>query len=389
MNTIGQNFPTEMYCILYNLGFKEDPNLWEYINLSQYISSEVLEHFEEVKSEYSFYRFDKKCRKRSLGLYSFEIEGVIFYYFDLEYQTSCDKTPYHGFLVPKYNPEIAFKAIADLYEKYERNFTTVRDLSWDRIFLKKELKNFIKNDFDIFLKSKDFYKNELKLPWKRGYMFYGPPGNGKTLLIKILSHIYDLKTYDMKWAVNNGEIEIIEHINSSPFQRIYNYVYPGKSKPSIYYIEDIDKFTAAQGSADTPSIQLHSLVKALDGVVEIDEVIIIATTNEMNFLCDSLANRPGRFDVVEEIGLPDIECIKSFLEYYKFEVCGGNDFLIKSMLEDKFSMAYVEDFVKVAKTYYKKNKISIKEMEFIYKETKNHVKRFEDNFKNGKKGVGF
>jgi len=394
METIGRNLAKEMYHILYDLGFHEDPNLWEYIYISEYMYGRMLDHFEKVESKDAFLRFDKRYKKRSIGLFRYQIEHshMFLYYFDLEYQTSCEKNDYHGLLIPKEYSEAAFKTIADLHKKYGekgRSRDSIRDLSWNRIFLQSKLKNFLKNDFERFLESRDFYKKELRLPWKRGYMFYGPPGNGKTLLIKILADVYDLATYDMKWAVRDGEIEISSHKDTNPFQRIYNYVYPGKSKPTIYYIEDIDKFTAAQGSDDNPTVQLHSLVKALDGVVEIDEVIIIATTNEMNFLCDALANRPGRFDVVKEIGMPDVECIQLFLKYYNFEIAGGNECLAESMIKDKFTMAYVEDFIKVAKTYYKKNILSIEEMKFIYAETKSHVKSFEDKFKIDGGGVGF
>ena len=391
---IGDSLTSEMYPILHDLGFNEDPCLWEYIHIPEFMDSRMLERFEKVESKDSFFRFDKRYKKRLIGLFNYPIEQTtdMLYYFDLEYQTSCDRTDCHGLLIPKKHSEAGLKTIADLYKNYGgkgKSRDSVRDLSWNRIFLQTELKNFLKNDFEKFLESRDFYRNELRLPWKRGYMLYGPPGNGKTLLIKTLADVYDLSTYDMKWAVQDGEVEIMSHKDTNPFQRIYNYVYPGKSKPTIYYIEDIDKFTAAQGSDDHPSVQLHSLVKSLDGVVEIDEVIIIATTNKMNFLSDALANRPGRFDVVKEIGLPDVECIKLFFKYYNFEIEGGNECLASTMVVDKFSMAYVEDFIKVAKTYYKKNSLTLEEMEFIYAETKGHVKSFEDKFKIGGSGVGF
>ena len=190
----------------------------------------------------------------------------------------------------------------------------------------------------------------------------------------------------MKCACRNGELFIEEHRTMDPFKSIHDYVYPEDIKPTIYYIEDIDKFTTGTGTEDAATVKLHNLVKGLDGVVDIDDVIVIATTNEMNSLCEALANRPGRFDVIREIGHPDVKAIKSLFKYYEFEVI---DDLVCSMVEDKFTMAYAEEFVKVAKTRYYKINLNSDELNNLYNEIKNHIKKFERNFKDINSNVGF
>lgn len=72
-------------------------------------------------------------------------------------------------------------------------FESVRKASWDNVILDEAMKEALIADHVSFFDSRETYRR-LGVPWKRGLIFYGPPGNGKTISIKAMMHtLYDRK----------------------------------------------------------------------------------------------------------------------------------------------------------------------------------------------------
>jgi AAA+ superfamily predicted ATPase len=70
-------------------------------------------------------------------------------------------------------------------------YDQVMKSSWDDVILDESMKKDLTNVTNKFFSSKDIYEN-LGVPWKRGLLFHGPPGNGKTVSIRALMHsLYD------------------------------------------------------------------------------------------------------------------------------------------------------------------------------------------------------
>lgn len=63
----------------------------------------------------------------------------------------------------------------------------VQKASWDKVILDESMKKDLTKVANKFFSSRDVYE-DLGVPWKRGLMFHGPPGNGKTISIKALMH---------------------------------------------------------------------------------------------------------------------------------------------------------------------------------------------------------
>jgi ATP-dependent 26S proteasome regulatory subunit len=79
-----------------------------------------------------------------------------------------------------------------------------------------------------------------------------------------------------------------------------------KVSPTLLIIEDIDTAGALdRRAADHPL--LGEFLQSMDGVVPNHGVITLATTNHSNKIDPAIADRPGRFDRIVEVGLPDKE----------------------------------------------------------------------------------
>lgn len=277
----------------------------------------------------------------------------------------------------------------ELYDLWNKENKSIGDPSaFDSLFLPDKVIKDFRADFEDFLHSRKMYIEDLKLPWKRGYMLIGPPGNGKTLLIRSVCQYYGLEYFDIKRVIDNGGNLNMDSAMESSIDAI---LYPDEERPKVCILEDIDKFTAFQSGGnndqDYGSISLHSLLRGLDGVDSYSDIILMATSNFPDVLHEAIAGRPGRFDKIYAIEKPTEENIQKLLAHYRLTFDGCNsDFVSKSLLGS--SMAFVAEFVKMAKMKYKRNNITVEEANLLLEGIKSHQKLCETHFKEDKK-VGF
>lgn len=71
------------------------------------------------------------------------------------------------------------------WEKSRELWESIQGASWENVILDGDMKEALIQDHLNFFESKDTYK-KLKVPWKRGVIYWGPPGNGKTISIKAM-----------------------------------------------------------------------------------------------------------------------------------------------------------------------------------------------------------
>jgi ATP-dependent 26S proteasome regulatory subunit len=262
--------------------------------------------------------------------------------------------------------------------------------AFDSIFLPDEILVNIREDIDNFLVSRSLYKDDLNLAWRRGYMLVGPPGNGKTLLIRTICDYYGLEYFDIRKAIQgDGTLDL----SRSNDNTVDYYLYPEEEKPHVCILEDLDKFAAFQGGEaedrDVGSISLHQLLKGLDGVDQSDDLILIATTNFPDVLHEALTGRPGRFDKIYRIEKPDQENICKFFKFYKVNIIDGSiEEVAKDLKDSDSSMAFVAEFVKSAKMKYKRNDLKLEEARVILQAIHKHQELCKTHFKE-QKNLGF
>jgi len=137
----------------------------------------------------------------------------------------------------------------------------------------------------------------------RGIILYGPPGAGKTLLLKAIASEVNVRLY----YVNGPDIIGTYYGEAEAnLRRIFNE--GAHHAPSIIFFDEIDAITPRRGTAGTMADTrlVSQLLALLDGLTQVDGLVAIATTNRVDSI-DPALRRPGRFDREIYIGPPDSE----------------------------------------------------------------------------------
>src|SRR5262245_55531018 len=162
--------------------------------------------------------------------------------------------------------------------KSQELYKTIRTASFDNLILPAQLKEQLREDLSRFFAAREIYE-ELNIPWKRGALLIGPPGNGKTHAVKaIINHLGKACLY-VKTFVNQYEDENAIKVVFDKARQI---------APCVLVMEDLDSMVNAQ----TRSFFLNEM----DGFERNHGVAVLATTNYPEKLDPAILNRPSRFD---------------------------------------------------------------------------------------------
>ncbi|MFN3676873.1 MAG: CDC48 family AAA ATPase [Sphingomonas pseudosanguinis] len=160
----------------------------------------------------------------------------------------------------------------------------------------------LKEGVELPLKDPDAFRR-LGIRPAKGFLLYGPPGTGKTLLAKAVAreaqaNFIATKSSDLlsKWY---GESE--QQITRL-FQRARQVA------PTVIFIDELDSLVPARGGGlGEPQVTervVNTILAEMDGLEELQSVVVIGATNRPN-LVDPALLRPGRFDELIYVGVPD------------------------------------------------------------------------------------
>ncbi|MDD1634094.1 MAG: proteasome-activating nucleotidase [Methanomicrobiales archaeon] len=163
----------------------------------------------------------------------------------------------------------------------------------------------IKEAVELPLKRPDLFE-KVGIEPPKGVLLYGPPGTGKTLLAKAVAH----ETNAHFLRVVGSEL-VQKYIGEGARLVRELFEMAQKKSPSILFIDEIDAIGAQRMEADTSGDRevqrtLMQLLAGMDGFDKRGDVKIIGATNRIDIL-DRALLRPGRFDRIIEIPLPDAD----------------------------------------------------------------------------------
>jgi len=181
-------------------------------------------------------------------------------------------------------------------------FVEVPDVHWEDVGGLSEVKARLVEAVEWPLKYPHlFQKAGVKPP--KGILLNGPPGCGKTLIAKAVANESKVNFISIK-----GPAVLSKYVGES--ERAVREVFQKgrQASPCIIFFDEIDALVPVRsgGSSDSHVAErvLSQFLAEFDGIDELKGVLVLAATNRVDML-DPAVLRPGRFDDIVEIGLPN------------------------------------------------------------------------------------
>lgn len=194
-----------------------------------------------------------------------------------------------------------------------------KDHTWEDLFLPSDIKDQLQFLVENFLSSKDFYLKN-RIPWKRGVLLYGKPGNGKTSIIRTIMSMYNFKP-----------VTIAPGANDEAVREAFSYA--EDQSPSLLYFEDLDSLLEK-------SVDISSFLNLMDGISAKNGLLVVATANEVKKFKSNITDRPSRFDRKFEIPLPNQEMAHIYLRKWFGNLISAKKCRELSRYAEKYGFSY-------------------------------------------------
>jgi cell division protease FtsH len=201
----------------------------------------------------------------------------------------------------------------------------------------------------------------------KGILLEGPPGTGKTLLAKAIA----TETNSSFFSISASEfIEVFVGVGASRVRDLFSSA--RKQNPSIIFIDEIDAIGRQRGAGvnmgnDEREQTLNQLLYEMDGFNTNENLVVIAATNRKDVLDQALL-RPGRFDRIVRVPLPDKISREKILGYYLENKKLEKPFNISSIAEftDGFSGAQLKNLINEAAILSVRNNHTLIQEKYVY-----------------------
>jgi ATPase family associated with various cellular activities (AAA) len=215
--------------------------------------------------------------------------------------------------------------------KDEELFNSIHNASFENLILGGNLKQDIQDDIVHFLSAKETYDN-YGIPWKRGILFIGSPGNGKTHAVKALIN---------KLQVPCLYVKSLKSQYDNPHQSIQQvFKRARQTAPCLLILEDLDSLIEGENRS--------FFLNELDGFAANTGIVILATTNFPEKIDPAILNRPSRFDRKYYFNLPGLQERLAYIKMWNDklkESTGLSEAGISQAAEmtEGFSFAYMKE----------------------------------------------
>jgi transitional endoplasmic reticulum ATPase len=204
-------------------------------------------------------------------------------------------------------------ALKDVHPSAMREVQIQRpNVKWHEIGGLEEVKDELAEAIEWPLKHADLFKEADVVPPK-GLLLYGPPGTGKTMIDKAVattsqSNFISVKGPELisKWV---GESE-------KGVREVFR-----KARPCIAFFDELDAIAPRRGRSElggdghVAERVISQMLTEMDGLEDLKGVVVIGATNRPDIIDEALL-RPGRFDRILEIPIPNKEARKQIFEIH-------------------------------------------------------------------------
>src|SRR5271156_2048241 len=179
---------------------------------------------------------------------------------------------------------------------------------------------------ETFWESKKKFDN-FGILFKRGILLWGPAGSGKTATVNML----------MNDLVKRGGMVVIVQSPGLAIKGLHELRRIEPDRPIIVVLEDIEEMIENYGE--------HGLLGLLDGEHQVDNVVVLATTNSPERLGERIITRPSRFDEVILVDMPSAKARYRYLKHVLKNTVPDAEIQTWVDATDKLSIAHLRELI--------------------------------------------
>jgi cell division protease FtsH len=217
-----------------------------------------------------------------------------------------------------------------------------------------------------YIEKKELFK-EIGAEMPKGILLEGPPGTGKTLLAKAIA----TETNSTFISMSGSEfVELFVGMGASRVRDLFDSA--RENRPCIIFIDEIDAVGRQRGAGinmanDEREQTLNQLLYEMDGFNDNEDIVVLAATNRRDVLDQALL-RPGRFDRIISVPVPDKFSREKILDFYIKDKKTDKEFDIKAIAEltDGFSGAQLKNLINEAAILSARNNQTMIQEKYVF-----------------------
>ncbi|MBM3242139.1 CDC48 family AAA ATPase [Candidatus Poribacteria bacterium] len=227
---------------------------------------------------------------------------------------SLASIPYEALLELQVTMDNFMRAFAEIEPSTTREvFTEIPDVKWNDIGGLESIKQELQEAVEWPLKYSDAFEHTNITP-PRGILLHGAPGTGKTMLAKAVATESEANFISIK-----GPELITKWVGESEQGVREVFKKARQAAPCILFLDELDAMAPSRsggaGDSHVSERVVSQLLTEMDGIEDMRGVVVLAATNRLDMI-DKALLRPGRFDLLLELPVPDEAARRAIFEVH-------------------------------------------------------------------------